>query len=167
MTYKNKELASAHQRKYRHATGRNQSMSEAKDSSLYLGVYIAERVLSNHFEHITRMPCNNPGFDYICGRGFKIDVKSACLHHPSHRPPRWSITIKKNNIADYFLILLFDNRDDLNPQHLLLVPGYAINDHTGICISTIPKYYSKWIKYETPLDKVVACCNAMRPEAIT
>jgi hypothetical protein len=135
---------------------------EAKDSSLYLGVVIAERALSKYFDNITRMPFNNPGYDFLCGRGYKIDVKSACLYHN-----RWQIRIRENTAADYFLILLFDNRDDLNPRHLLLVPGHVINDHVTISISRDIKHFMKWTQYEKPLDKVIACCNTMRSEAKT
>jgi hypothetical protein len=153
---KNNERANA----YNHRTGKCRPMETATDCSLYLGVFIAERALSKFFDHIERMPTNNPGFDFLCGRGYKIDVKSACLTHTPNQ--YWMVVINKNEAADYFLILLFDNRENLNPQHVLLVPGMVINHLTGISISNNPRYFAKWLQYEQPLDKVLTCCNAMR-----
>ena len=43
------------------------------------GHLFAERVLSKVFKNVIRQPHYTPGFDFICGRGFKIDVKSACM----------------------------------------------------------------------------------------
>jgi hypothetical protein len=147
---------------WNHANGRSVPMAEAKDSSLYLGVHIAEHVLSNYFEHVKRMPHGNPGFDFICGRGFKIDVKSACLRRHRVGSPYWPIRIRKNKTADYFLVLLFNNRDDLEPMHLLLIPGSDVNHLTSTTISSNPTHFAKWAQYERPLDKVVTCCNTMR-----
>jgi len=136
-------------------------MSESKKSSWFLGVYVAERVLSRYFDNITRMPNNNPGYDYICGKGFKIDVKSACLQHHS-TTPNWAFTIRYNTIADYFLCLAFDNRESLNPMHVWLIPMGKVCHLNGLCITNTYKSLSKWNEYEKSLDKVISCCNEMR-----
>ncbi len=103
------------------------------------------------------MPPNNHGFDFYCGKVHKVDVKSSAN---GDKNDSWSFGIRKNAIADYFLCIAFDNRDDLNPEHLWLIPGNDVNHlvHLGISKSTI----SKWSQYEQPLDKVLACCNKMK-----
>ena len=138
------------------------AMDKNKACASYLGVHITERVLSKFFDHIERMPPTNPGYDFICGKGFKIDVKSSCLWHQKYRSPKWGFHIEKNTIADYFLWLAFDDRDNLNPKHVWLVPGKNVNDKVTISIANIPKSIAKWSQYEKSLDKVVACCHVLK-----
>jgi hypothetical protein len=145
-----------------HKAGIRRPMSEAKDSPMYLGIYVAERALSKFFNNITRMPHNNPGYDFLCGKGFKIDVKSACLHQFGNREPSWAFSINNNTIADYFLCIGFKSRSDLEPLRVWLIPGAVINDHGGFCITNIPRILKKWEQYEHPLEKVIACCAQLR-----
>jgi len=127
-----------------------------------LGVVIAEHVLSKVFSNIQRMPPNNPGFDYICRYGKKIDVKSSCLQERKNHGNSWGFHIGRNQVADYFLCIAFDNRDRLNPQHIWLIPANVLNhlDGTRISISTL----DRWAEYELTdkLDDVIACCDAMK-----
>ena len=132
-----------------------------KECSLYLGCTVAEEVLSHIFENVQRMPNGNPGYDFICGKGKKIDVKSSRRFSRGKRSDNWSFSVKRNTIADYFLCIAFDNRDDLNPEYLWLIPGSDVNDKSGISIaeSTI----DKWSKYELDkLDDIISCCNNMK-----
>lgn len=128
--------------------------------SMYLGVHIAERVLSHVFKNVKRMPHCNPGYDFICGRGYKIDVKSSCLRTYAGHSPHWMFTIDKNTTADYFLCLAFDNRKDLNPMHIWLLPGRDFNHLVCTTISTTK--ISKWDEYKLDISKVSACCDVMR-----
>ncbi len=140
---------------WKHRTGRARPMSEAKDCTLYLGVCIAETALSKFFDNIVRMPHENPGFDFLCGRGYKIDCKSSCIN--IRKPPRapcWQFSIKRNKIADYFLCLALDNRENLIPQHVWLIPGHVVNDHKGLSIVNHPTSLEKWSLYEHPTDRV-------------
>lgn len=150
---------------WRHKNGKCKAMNENKECSSYLGVFIAEKVLSTFFKHIERMPYGNPGYDFKCDKGYKIDVKSACLHFSEGRSPKWSLHINKNIKPNYFLFLLFNNRKYLEPIHVLLVPGELINSKQKIAITNTPKGLSKWIKYMQSLDKVITCCNLMKEEA--
>ena len=136
---------------------------ENKTCSQWLGIYIAERVLASTFKNIRVMPENNRAFDFICGKGYKIDVKAACLTHYKNRNDRWSFTIKRNKVADYFLLLAFDDRKSLNPEHVWLVPGGVINDHFGINISVTT--VKRWSMYEKSIDKITYCCNHMKLES--
>ena len=128
--------------------------------AVYLGVVVGEEVLAKTFGGFKRMQQGNPGFDYICGKGYKIDAKTACVG--KCHPNTWQFNIKKNTIADYFLLLAFDNREDLNPEHIWLIPGDVINNHMGVTISR--STIDKWKQYEMidKLDKVIKCCNSMR-----
>ena len=160
---KSKEWSDSHPGRlveYRHSRGINRPLSEAKETPAYLGVYVAERALSKFFDNIQRMPTNNPKFDFLCGRGFKIDVKSSCLRR-GERKACWEFEIKRNEIADYFLCLAFDNREDLNPMHVWLIPGKMVCHLRMLAICGGPKSLSKWTKYERPMDSVVACCSVM------
>ena len=135
-------------------------MSENRGCPLFLGVHVAEQVLALVFNHVDRMPNNNPGYDFICGNGYRIDVKSACRSVRKIGSDRWEFYIGKNQIAEYFLCLAFDNRDDLNPEHVWLIPARYVNDHmtVGVSESTI----AKWDEYKLDVEKVSACCNIMK-----
>lgn len=45
------------------------SMSENKSCSIFLGVHVAEKVLSRVFKDVKQMPTHNPGYDFVCNRG--------------------------------------------------------------------------------------------------
>ena len=78
------------------------------------------------------MGIGNCGYDFICGDGYKIDVKSAATGDKSGH---WIFYTSKNKIPDYFIFIAFDNRDDLNPTHLWIVPGNIVNQLGTIIIS--------------------------------
>lgn len=140
--------------------GQYHPMSENRDCALFLGVCVAERVLANVFKDVMMMPNCNPGYDFICNKDKKIDVKSACRNKSEKWSDSWAFHIGKNAIADYFLLLAFDNRDNLVPEHLWLIPGRDINDHMGTGISE--SRLDKWAQYEKPIDEVLTCCNVLR-----
>lgn len=98
------------------------SMKINKKCPLFLGCHVAERVLSHVFKDVERMPHNNKGFDFICNKGFKIDSKASCLHKDN----TYIFHINHNKIADYFLCIAFDNRDNLNPQYIWLIKSDEI-----------------------------------------
>jgi hypothetical protein len=118
---------------------------------------VAEKLLSNVFENVKRMPLNNPGYDFICNKGFKVEVKSSCR---TKRDNSWLFSIKQNKIPDYFCCVAFDNRDSLEPEHFWIIPGNIINNKKGTTICD--KTMKKWSNFEKPLDKISACCNKLR-----
>jgi len=130
--------------------------NENKECTQYLGVHIAERVLSHVFKDVVKMPHNNPGYDFICKKGMKVDVKSSC----QYKNGSWLFTIRRNTAADYFLCLAFDNRENLNPLHAWLIPGSAVN-HIS-CTSISPSTLHKWDEYALDISKISACCDTMR-----
>jgi len=134
-----------------------------KSCPTYLGCDISEIVLSHEFPGFKRMPTCNPDYDYDCPKGFKIDVKSACRYHSKKDPhDMWKFRIRKNTVANYFLCIAFDDRQNLKPEHIWLIPGYVINHKIGFGITDSPKSLAKWSQFERPLDNVLNCCNKMR-----
>lgn len=132
-------------------------MSENRDCPGFLGIHVAEQVLAKVFKNVERMPNGNPGYDFICGSGYMVDSKAVCI---LKNKPAWAFNIRKNKIAEYFILLAFDNRQDLNPQHIWLVPGDVINHKNAVYIGIAG--VDKWKQYEIPIDKTIACCNAMK-----
>lgn len=132
-------------------------MEENRECASFLGVHVAEQVLSNVFKNVERMPYNTPGYDFICGKGYKIDVKSSTIHK---KGKYWQFHIRQNMCADYFLCIAFDNRENLNPLHLWLLPGNIVNQFRGISIH--PSTINKWDEYRLDINRVIKCCNTIK-----
>ncbi|MDD3984159.1 MAG: hypothetical protein PHU54_09540 [Candidatus Omnitrophica bacterium] len=147
-------------KKRRHRLGLQQPMDKNKTCPAFLGVYVAEQVLKNAFKTATPQRYGNKGFDFICGRGYKVDVKSSCRIKRQDGPDSWNFHIGKNTIADYFLCIAFDDRYHLNPEHLWLIKGDLINNKTVVSISE--STLKKWLVYEQRIDKVIVCCNKLK-----
>lgn len=127
-----------------------------KTCAAWLGIR-AEIILANLFKKVKKMTYSNPGFDFLCGKGYKIDVKCSCL---TVKYKAWKFNINHNKIADFFLCLALNNRDDLDPFHIWLIPGDVINQFSGLTISE--STLDKWSEYEQSLDKVIQCCDMMK-----
>lgn len=151
---------------WRHKTGRCSPALSAKGTPVYQG-YIAELLLQDFFDGLEAMQNCNPGYDYVCSKGFKIDVKSACLRYPDGiKSGRWEFCIKKNRIADYFLCLAFDNISSLNPLHVWLFPGDVLNGKAVFRISNINNSLKKWSAFEKSLDSVKIRCIDLKTEGV-
>lgn len=153
--------------------GRRKSMQENKDCSLYLGVHIAEQVLSKVFESVVRMPHGNEKYDFVCKKGYKIDVKSACLHkNKGCKTEFWRFQINHNDVADYFLCLGFDNRNNLNPLKIWLLKGSEIvrekeiNKFSALQINNTIVGTAQFEIFEQKdkLEKTIKCCDSLRAE---
>ena len=103
---KNKEKLNENSRRGHRKRG-VKSMSENKTCGFFLGVHVAENLLSRVFKDVTRMPITNPGYDFICSHDKKIDVKASVINKNTCNTERWQFRIKKNKIADYFLCISF------------------------------------------------------------
>ena len=153
-----------YQREQNHMSGRYQSMSKNRECAQYLGVHIVERILSKIWDNVTRMPNGNRGYDFICGKGFKVDVKSSCLDIYGYL----YFHIRRNKIADYFLLVGFDNREDLNPTHIWLIKGEQqilcinVNDRVGVSISDSNIYLFKKYEQTNKMEKLKECCNTLK-----
>ena len=131
-------------------------MSENKECAAYLGVHINERVLRHLFNDVEVMPYGNKGYDFVCNHGKKIDAKSSCLRKAGN----WSFRIDHNKTADYFLLVAYDNRTDVNPLYAWLIPGDVLN-HLALA-SIRESTLDKWSKYEQPIDDLIICCDMIR-----
>ena len=161
-------------RECRYSTGRSSPMSENKDCSLYLGIHIAEKhvakeVLSYIFEDVERMPYGHKGYDYLCDNE-KIDVKSASLIGNE-----WYFSIRKNKIAEQFLLLAFgkrlDDGENSKSMHIWLVSKNVIFIRKGkakefwnretITIKNTPEGLREFEKYELKegLEHLIECCE--------
>lgn len=104
-------------------------MSDNKNCTYWLGIYIAERkyarkILPLIFGGIKKeMPPNYPGFDFVCIKDERINIKSARLIHGKFR-----FNIKHNNEPDYFLLLAFNNTDKEEDLRLLHAWIFKKND---------------------------------------
>jgi len=161
----------------RHKAGTQRPLAEAKDSSGYLGVYIAERIIERIFgKGAQRMPYSNIGYDFMCPKGMKIDVKSSVLRLQRTNMKFWSFNIGKNTIPEYFLLLAFDNRTNLEPQQIWLIKGTdetsilhgnklrILNKKSVLRINNTPEHLALFAKYEQhdKLDKAIVCCETFK-----
>ena len=156
---KHRDEKRAYNARYRASRG-GKTMNANRDCALFLGVHVAERVLSKVFNNVQRMPMGNRGFDFICNRGMKIDVKSGVMNRSDRHICRWQFSIKRNTVPDYFLCIAFDNRDDLNPLHMWLIPGDTICHKSSVAISE--STIDKWDEYMMHIDETIACCDDMK-----
>lgn len=147
--------------------------SKNKECAVFLGVVVAETLLSKIFQNIRRMPYGNKGFDFICNRGYKIDVKSSCLRN-GHNGKRdsWRFVINHNKTADYFIMIAFDDRSSLQPHHIWLIKGTEsiktqkyermLNDRHSLVVMNSPTSLRKYAEYEQrdKLDTAANICKA-------
>ena len=141
-----------------------------KDCSAYFGEF-AERIMIQTFDGAKKMPPCNPGFDWTCKRGDKIDNKARCLSHECDRS-RWKYPIRQNNIADWFILSAWDDRESLNPLHVWvfhkedIVRGRKFWMIDSFSINNTPKGLKELEKYEVTnrLDKLREICNRNNDE---
>lgn len=89
-------------------------IEEIDEGPFYFGICIAEKYIIKTFDSPKHMPPNNPGFDWICKNGCKIDSKASCLCIDNEL----SFNIRWNNIADYFILSAWDSIESLNPLYV-------------------------------------------------
>ena len=161
-----KEKKAKESKEWYERTGRQKgghlSMYENKLCAQYLGIVIAERLCRHLFKDVEIMPMHNPEFDIICNKGKKIDVKSASVTLSNGKYPHWQFHIDLNKIPDFFILIAFDNRTDLNPLHLWMIPGNILNHLSGIAIP--PSTIHKWNKWKRDIKDAQLCCNEIKAE---
>lgn len=119
----------------------------ATESSVYLGVEVAERIFSEMFKNARKMKYGNKGFDFRCPDGAMIDIKGAAPHIAQNG---WHFDIKYNTIANFFFCIAFDNNKDVNSKdikHIWIIPGEMINNKSAIVISE--SRLEKWRLFES------------------
>lgn len=70
------------------------------------------------------------------------------------------VKINRNTIADFFICVAFDNREDLNPLHIWMIPGSELNQKgkTSISLSRI----HKWDKWKRDINDAQLCCAELK-----
>lgn len=130
-------------------------IKENRKDRRFIGIYIGENAVAKIYEASKRMPYFNPGYDIICPKGYKIDVKSTVLS----RYNTFGFAINKNKIADYFALVAFNNIIELIPIHIWIIKsdenidGKTVNQLYKLAIINEPRYLDKYSKYEK-LDKL-------------
>lgn len=106
-------------REWRHSNGIQLPMDVNTDCAHYLGTLVAEIqygrvILPEMFGGIEQeMPYGNPSYDFLVKGNIKVDIKSCCLREMKGWIG-WEPHVRFNNVTDYFVILAFDDRDNLN-----------------------------------------------------
>lgn len=174
MEYQNKcardagfEDSNERRKEWRYNTGINLPEEFNEDCSLWFGEFISQNYVMNTFEDPIKMPSGNPGFDWICKKGQKIDHKGACLHYRADKSLFWLFHIRYNNTADYFILSAWDNRDSLVPLHVWIFPkndtvrGRKFWRRDSFSVADTPKGLEEFQKYEVTdrLDKLKELCN--------
>lgn len=158
-----KSCCNKYNRNREHTLGLRGDYRKSRNCSQFLGIHVAERLLESVFSSVLKMPNNNPGYDFICGKGYKVDVKSSCLlDNPECSNKHWMFTIKRNRTPDYFAFIALDNRNDLTPLHFWIVPESAVGNRVGVAIQNSDRVLLKWKIYEKPIDKLVEGCSVLK-----
>jgi len=137
-----------------------QSMYENKLCPAYLGIVIGERLIRHLFNDVEVMPYGFPDYDFICNKGKKINVKTACITFQNKKYPRWKFRIDCNTITDFFIIVAFDNLTNLNPLYLWMIPGKELNHQGSAQIR--PSTINKWDEWKRDINDAQLCCTEMK-----
>jgi hypothetical protein len=144
--------------------GMTNPYKENRTDNRFLGVYIGENAIHKIYEGSERKKLNNKGYDIICQKGYKIDVKTTILSQYN----TYVFDISKNKTADYFVMIGFNNIIDLKPLHIWIIrgnekldTGRIVNDLNKFIIVNEPFYISKYEKYEKydKLELLKTLCN--------
>lgn len=138
------------------------SMYENKLCSQYLGIVIGERLVRHLFKDVQVMPHGNPKFDFICNRGKKVDVKTSTTHFRKGNTPHWEFKTNRNTTVDFFILVAFDNRTDLNPLHMWMIPGNELSHLTSGKISSSTIH--KWDVWKKDINDAELCCTEIKKE---
>lgn len=138
-------------------------ISENRKDPRFIGLYIAENSILKLFEGSQKMKCGNHGYDIVCNKGYKIEVKAATLT----RQNTLSFHIARNKIADYFILIGFNNIIELRPLYLWIIKndeiirGCRLRDIDVLGISNEPEFVKPFKKYDTmdKLEKLKEICK--------
>lgn len=157
-----------HNREYKHRIGKHLPREFNEECTAWFGEF-TENLMIQTFEDPIKMPYGNPGFDWKCKNGDKIDNKGRCLRYDK-RPGRsssWIFQIEYNNIADWFILSAWDDRDSLTPLHVWafrkddMVRGRKFWRREGFGVTNTPEALKELEKWEVTdrLDKLKELCN--------
>lgn len=128
---------------------------ENRKNTRFLGIYVAESSVNKLFKGSQRMRLRNPGYDIICNKGYKIDVKASTLSATN----TFGFHINENNIANYFILIGYNNIIELKPLHMWIIGSediihdYHMHDWHRLMIPNEPMHIEYLQKYER-IDKL-------------
>ncbi len=136
---------------------------ENRKNTRFIGVYIAESSVNKLFEGSQRMRLRNPGYDIICNKGYKIDVKASTLSATN----TFGFHIHENRIADYLILIGYNNIIELKPLHIWIIGSediirdYPIHDWYMLNVPNEPIHIEYLQKYERidKLDELGEICD--------
>ena len=135
-------------------------MTKNKKCPQFLGISIGGHLCKHHFKDVEVMPRNRRGYDIVCNKGKKIDVKISCATFTENRKNQsFHFRIEKNKIADYFILIALDNGKDINILNLWIVPGHEVNNKSNITTSL--KTMHKWNKWKRDIKEIKICQNVV------
>jgi hypothetical protein len=128
------------------------TMYTNRSCASYLGVVIAEQYVSDTFDYTEHCNPTNPKYDFVFPDDKLINVKSSCLRHRKGHSDSWMFFINRNDEVDSFICLGFDNRNDLNLEHVWMIPSGEISHLSTLAISV--NNLNKYSKYELDIDNM-------------
>jgi hypothetical protein len=139
---------------YRHETGRQIPMEDAKDGPQYFGICIGEKFVSQTFEGSKPASYGTPGYDWEWNN-FKVQHKARCLNTLGI-PQYWRFTrLDFNKIAQKFVLSGWDDRNSLKPLHIwifdkdeIMSDGLPFWNRHDFKIYNTPEGLAEFAKYE-------------------
>lgn len=148
---------------WKYYPGMPNPIRENRKDPRFIGLYVAENGVLKLFEGSKQMKRGNPGYDIICDKGYKIEVKAATLT----RYNTLVFHLEKNKIADYFILIGFNNIIELKPLYLWVIKSdeiireSCIKDIDVLSISNEPELAKPFEKYNRidKLEKLKEICK--------
>lgn len=132
------------------------SMTKNKKCPKFLRISIGGRLCKHYFRDVEIMPRSERGYDIVCNKGKKIDVKMSCATlKKNSKNQSFNFKIEKNKTADHFILIALDNGNDINILNLWIVPAHEINNKSNITTSI--KTMHKWDKWKRDNVELKIC----------
>lgn len=148
-----------------HETGKCLPSEANEDCPTYLGEF-TEKLMIHRYPGAKKTHYGNPGFEYLWD-GIKIDVKGRCISHRPGRLPSFNFPIRYNDIPHKFVLVGYENRDNLNPLYEFehdepvrygIGKGYILKDfweRMGFTISYTQEGLSEFKDHQENIDGII------------
>lgn len=155
--------------------GVQRPIEEAKDCPAYFGVCIGEKYVSRTFDNPKMMPYGNPGYDWECKNGLKIQLECRCLSDNLWFNQQFKFThIDYNKVADVFILSGWKDRESLEPLLVLafkkddIVRGEPFWMRDSLSITNSPEGLAEFKDFEVTnrLDKLKEMCKDIKKISI-
>lgn len=123
--------------------------------TLFQGL-LAEHLMKILYPGCERMPSQTHGYDYRLDN-IKIEVKSSAIHKNSCGT-RWGFKTDHNDIADTLILVAFDDRIHLAPQHAWAINARSVNHLGAIYIQNSTRGLDRWRFAEITGEKFNDLC---------